>query len=91
MRSIGYEESFNNHYSVVNYGTFLVLDVLKLNGVAGVFFQVAAWSLAQMPNWKLLKALCDFWVCRCILSFSIQNISFPLQTRCYALFSLDEE
>lgn len=50
MKSIEYEESFNNHYSLVNYGAFIVLDVLKLNVIAGVFFQVVTWSLAEMPR-----------------------------------------
>lgn len=50
MKSVEYEESFNNHYSLVKYGVFIVLDVLKLNVIAVVFFQVVTWSLAQMPR-----------------------------------------
>lgn len=38
MKSIEYEESFNNHCSLVNYGAFIILDVLKLNMITGVFF-----------------------------------------------------
>lgn len=40
MKSIECEERFNNHYSLVNYGAFIVLDVLKLKVIAGMFFQV---------------------------------------------------
>lgn len=50
MKLTEYEESFNNYYSLVNYGAFIVPDVLKLNVISGMFFQVVTWSLAQMPK-----------------------------------------
>lgn len=56
MKSIEYEECFNNHYSLVNYGAFLVLDVLKLNEIAGVFFQVVTWLLVQMPELEMTES-----------------------------------
>lgn len=51
------EESFNNHHSLVNYGAFIVLDVLKWNVIAGVFFHVVTWSLAQMPKLEMTESI----------------------------------
>lgn len=57
MKSVECEERFNNHYSLVNYGAFIVLDVLKLKVIAGMFFQVVTWSLAQMPNLEMTEGI----------------------------------
>lgn len=40
MKSTEYEERFSNHSSIVIYGASIVLDVLKLNAIPGMFFQV---------------------------------------------------
>lgn len=42
MKSTEYEERLSNHYSIVIYGASIVLDVLKLNAIPGMFFQVIA-------------------------------------------------